>query len=185
VPPRCACAFQSQRQLAVTALLDALGDHLALGSSSGEKRHTRLRFSDDAPSGPASLANFHGNPRSTPQQVLDVHQPGSGGGDADELRMIYCIDHLAERELCVYRRSGFDEVYAGSLMLSTDHKLADVVLLLRRDMKLEAVSIYRGNLTSELRVELHVGQNSQPCLAFFAHDDDYLVVVDDDAANVS
>jgi len=160
--PRCACflrANKSKAPAAVTTLLNSSTLRVPQGIEQSVVR--------EAQPGP---------PLPKPP---DIRQPGTGKG-----RPVNTVEQLQEsRELRIYHASCSDEALLGSIMVTSEHKIADVVRMLREELDVHATGLCRGAYGSELQVPIHKGQHYKPALTVFTSKEHHVVVLDvaDDA----
>lgn len=157
--PRCACSIRMHRgklPAAVTTLLNGapnLDAHLLWLEQTPHASNTR--------------------PSSTAASLPD--------GAALGLRKIYSVDNLpTERELMVYRSSGGDRGFQGKIVITAEHKLSDVVELMREHLDVKGVrNMYRAIAGQDMKVPLHRQQYDRSALTFFPLEH-HVVLVDAD-----
>ena len=82
----------------------------------------------------------------------------------------------------VYLSECTEEALLGSVIVTADHKLSDVLNMLRDELDVaSSVAMFRGTLGQRLRVPLHKRQMSRPALPFFPCEANHLLV--DESSN--
>ena len=71
------------------------------------------------------------------------------------------------RELMVYHLECSDEALLGTLVLQPDHKLEDVLRMLRDELEVDAATVSRGTMGSSLKVPVHKNQYGKSALHYF------------------
>lgn len=84
------------------------------------------------------------------------------------------------RELMVYHLECKDEALLGTLELQPEHKLDDVLRMLRDELEVDAASVSRGTMGSSLKVPVHKNQYTKTALHFFPSKRHCLLVMEFD-----
>lgn len=94
--------------------------------------------------------------------------------DADKLR--------ESRELMVYHLECTDEALLGTVELLAEHKLEDVLQMLRDELEVDAAAVSRGTMGSgpgsSLKVPIHRNQYRKSALQFFPSSKHCLLVIE-------
>ena len=93
-------------------------------------------------------------------------------------RPIFSVDHLpAQRDLCVYSLHEGEGSLIGKITITSQHKLADVVEILRDSLKLESIAkMFRGVVGQCSKIPLHAQQYDRPAVVFFPLEHHVLIV---------
>lgn len=132
---------------------------------------------------PATLASLLADTPTLSEQLQAVLQQKIGSGitrDPDKPPLIFTDDHaehgrlthsakqLVSREVMVYLSKCTEEALLGSIIITADHKLSDVVSLLRDQLEVAPnAELFRASLGQQLRVPLNKRQHKRPALPFF------------------
>jgi hypothetical protein len=132
---------------------------------------------------PATLASLIADTPTLSEQLQAVLQQKIGSGitrDPDKPPLIFTDDHaehgrlthsakqLVSREVMVYLSKCTEEALLGSIIITADHKLSDVVSLLRDQLEVAPnAELFRASLGQQLRVPLNKRQHKRPALPFF------------------
>ena len=90
--------------------------------------------------------------------------------DAEKLRN--------SRELMVYHLECTDEALLGTVELLAEHKLDNVLQMVRDDLEVDAAAVSRGTIGSSLKVPIHKNQYRKSALQFFPSARHCLLVVE-------
>ena len=71
------------------------------------------------------------------------------------------------RELMVYQHECSEEALLGTVVLLPEHKLGNVLQMLREELEVDAASVSRGMTGSALKVPIHKNQYRKSALQFF------------------
>ena len=101
---------------------------------------------------------------------------GADGIAAAERRSIYSADVLPpQRELQVYDGTG--ETFVGKIIITAEHKLSDVVQMVRDDFAIHTINkLYRGIDGHSQRMPLHPQQYDRLAITFFPSESHRLLV---------
>jgi len=100
-------------------------------------------------------------------------------GDAPVGRPIYSVDQLkASRELRVYLTKCSEEALLGSVMVTLEHKICDVIAMIRDELKVSASAICRGTSSSSLKVPVNRQQYGKTALFYFPSSQHHILVMD-------
>ena len=132
---------------------------------------------------PATLASLIADTPTLSEQLQAVLQEKIGSGitrDPDKPPLIFTDDHaehgrlthsakqLVSREVLVYLSKCTEEALLGSIIITADLKLSDVVSLLRDQLEVAPnAELFRASLGQQLRVPLNKRQHKRPALPFF------------------
>ena len=132
---------------------------------------------------PATLASLIADTPTLSEQLQAVLHQKIGSGitrDPDKPPLIFTDDHaehgrlthsakqLVSREVMVYLSKCTEEALLGSIIITADHKLSDVVSLLRDQLEVAPnAELFRASLGQQLRVPLNKRQHKRPALPFF------------------
>ena len=84
------------------------------------------------------------------------------------VRRTYDAEKLREsRELMVYHLECTDEALLGTIELQAEHKLEDALQMLRDELEVDAATVSRGTVGSNLKVPIHKNQYRKSALQFF------------------
>ena len=95
-------------------------------------------------------------------------------------RVTHSAHQLPSRELMVYLSECCDEALLGSVVITSEHKLSNVLQMLRDELDVSPTDIYRGADDERLRVPLHKRQYHRPALPFFPSARHHLLVEEAD-----
>ncbi|KAL1511515.1 hypothetical protein AB1Y20_006323 [Prymnesium parvum] len=101
--------------------------------------------------------------------------PLAGRGPA---RTLHSVERLPVRlDLRVYRSKACDEAWLGAVEVKTEHKLADVVRMVREQLGVRAIaSVCRGTDGDALLVPLRKAQKDKPAMPYFPSSAHHLVI---------
>ena len=111
----------------------------------------------------------------SPKGAVPSLPPSDG---IDDQRPAHSVDQLPTRELMVYRARRCEEELLGTVVVSKEHKLSDVALMLRDQLGVHPAgdALYRGTTGKALRVPINKRQLKRPALPFFPSESHYVVV---------
>ena len=135
---------------------------------------------------PAAVANILANAPELPPSVCDfeaqrpAYAPPTTTAATSTLppRLIYSVDRLPpQRKLSVYLSERAEGSLLGSITVTTEHKLSDVMSLLESELDVSSsAQLSRGTDGDKLKVPLHKKQYSRPALHFFPSENHHLLV---------
>lgn len=112
-----------------------------------------------------------------PADPTPAARSGVGPPDNAARRLSHSAKQLVSREVMVYLSECTEQALLGSIVITGEHKLSDVVTMLRDQLDvLAAAELYRGTLGQKLRVPLHKRQLKRPALPFFQCEAHHLLV---------
>jgi len=91
-------------------------------------------------------------------------------------RATHSFNKLPSREIMVYLSEYCEEALLGSVIVTPEHKLSDVLDMLRDELDVQPSEMFRGAEGESLRVPLHKRQYRRQALPFFPSARDHLVV---------
>ncbi len=166
--PRCLCHLRKGKVPAglpsLLAGAPALDD--VLGSLD---RCEQLPVPPSASVPPPSCCSGSGSGSRVPQPA-PVSHAAPLTYDAEKLR--------DSRELMVYHLECTDEALLGTIVLQVEHKLENVLQMLRDELEVDASKVSRGTMGSNLKVPIHKNQYLKSALQFFPSSRHCLLVME-------
>lgn len=132
---------------------------------------------------PAAVTALLAHAPRLPDEAVPAHaafgereQPSMADADSQR-RPTYSAKQLMTRELMVYMSECSEEALLGSVVVTAEHKLSDVIAMLRHELDVAApAELYRGARGEQLRVPIHKRQLKQLALPFFPSEAHHLLV---------
>lgn len=176
--PRCGCLFRAHTARPVAALTALLASSTLPNDLLERCGATRLM---DGHRGPSRITN-------TQLAILEadaICTVEAAGAPGQILRAVLSVDSLKEtldsngsRELMVYQMACCEEALLGSLLITADLTICEVLRMLRDVLDVSATAISRGSHGSDLTVPIQRGQHHKPALPFFPSSKHHLIVTE-------
>lgn len=100
-----------------------------------------------------------------------------GAADAEGLRPSYTMEKEQSRAVRAYRSNCSEATLLGTLAITSEHKLSDVLQMLKDELGIQTpVTLYRGCGGEQLRVPLPAPQYQRKALPFFPSEAHHLLV---------